>query len=150
MKPIQLAMPIKIWYKPLPGFPETFWPIIDIKFTYQNKSLPQSILALVDSGASHSILHPEIAEALGFDQKKLEIPEYEGTSVSGLYKSWMLPDPLDVSIYDHLFSFKFSVIDNPNLIWPCILGEDSIFQVAKLDFQKFKGYFEINFRQDIN
>lgn len=37
-----------------------------------------------------------------------------------------------------------------HLIWPCILGEDSIFQVSKLDFQKFKGYFEIRFRQDIN
>jgi hypothetical protein len=150
MIPIQLAMPIKIWYKPLPRFPKTLWPIIDIKLTYPNRSLPQSILALVDSGASHSILHPEVAEALGFDQKKLGIPKYEGASVSGLYKSWMLPDELGVNIYGHLFSFKFSIINNPNLIWPCILGEDTIFQVARLDFQKFKGYFEVRFREDIN
>lgn len=150
MKPIQLAMPIKVWYKPLPKLPKTFWPIIDIELSCKGKVLPQPIFALIDSGSSHSILHPEIAEIMGFDQKKLGVAKYPGLSVSGSYESWVLPDPIDVNIYGSLFSFKFSVIDNPNLIWPCILGEDTIFQIAKLDFQKFKGYFEICFRQDIN
>lgn len=71
-------------------------------------------------------------------------------SVSGFYKSWVLPELIDVNIYGHSFCFSFTVIDNPNLIWPCILGENSIFEVAKLDFQKFNGCFEIRFRQDIN
>jgi len=44
----------------------------------------------------------------------------------------------------------FEVIDNNDLIWPCILGEDSIFEISKLDFSKFKGYFEIKFRKDLN
>ncbi len=101
MKPIQLATPIKVWYKPLPKLPKAFWPIIDIKLSFKDKVLPQLIFALIDSGSSHSVLHPEI-------------------------------------------------IDNPNLIWPPILGEDTIFQVSRLDFQKFKGYLEIRFRQDIN
>lgn len=150
MKPIQLSSLIKIWYKPLPRFPKIIWPIIDIRLSYSNNSLPQPILALVDSGASHSILHIEIAKFLGFDLKRLGTSQAGAISVGGSHKIWVLLDPLTVDIYGRIFTFKFSVIDNPNLIWPCILGEDSIFQVAKLDFQKYKGYFEIRFRQDIN
>lgn len=150
MNPIELGSPIKIWYKPLPKFPKVYWPIVDINLAYKGIGLPQPILSLVDSGANFSILHIEIAEALGFDIKKLRLAPAIGTSVSGFYRSWVLPDPIEVSIHGYSFSFKFSVIDNRNLIWPCILGENSIFQVARLDFQKFKGYFEIRFRQDIN
>lgn len=150
MKPIQLSSPIKIWYKPLPLFPKISWPIIDIKLSHNGKSLPQPILALVDSGASHSILHMEVAKFLGFDFKKLGPSKAGALSVGGSHKTWVLPNSLNVDIYGYFFTFRFSVIDNPNLIWPCILGEDSIFQAAKLDFQKFKGYFEIRFRQDLN
>lgn len=150
MKSISLSPPIKIWYKPLPRFPKISWPIVDIKISYNNKSLPQAVLSLIDFGSSFSILHLEIVEALGVDLKKLGAPKLSGTSVSGFYKSWVLPNPLDIDIYGYSFPFKFSVIDNPDLIWPCILGENSIFEVAKLDFQKFKGFFELQFREDIN
>lgn len=150
MKPIQLASPIKVWYKPLPKFPKITWPIVDIRPSQDNRSLPQPILALVDSGANYSILHIEVAKFLGFDLKKLGKPQPIGISVSGSYRTWILPEPVSVDIYGFSFEFNFSVIDNPDLIWPCILGEDSIFQVAKLDFQRFKGYFEIRFRQDRN
>lgn len=150
MSIVELAPPIKVWYKPLPKFPKIPWPIIDIKLAYKNKTLPQPVFSLIDSGANFSILHIEIAEALGFNLKKLGEPKSGGTSVSGFYKFWVLPELLDVNIYGFSFNFKFTVIDNPGLIWPCILGENSIFEVARLDFRKFKGFFEIRFRQDIN
>lgn len=150
MKPVKLAPPIKIWYKPLPKLPKIFWPIIDIRLSHHNKSLPQPVLSLVDSGANLSILHLEVAEALGFDFKKLGAPRPGGISVSGSHKFWILPEPVSVDIFGYPFSFNFSVINNPSLIWPCILGENSIFEVAKLDFRKFNDYFEISFRQDIN
>lgn len=150
MKPIELAPSIKIWYKSLPKIPKIPWPIVDIKLSRKNKALPQAVLSLVDSGANASFLHIEIAEALGFNFKKLGAAKSGGTSVSGFYKSWVLPELVNVDICGYSFSFEFSVIDNPHLIWPCILGEDTIFEVAKLDFQKFKGYFEVRFRQDIN
>lgn len=150
MKPIDLAPPIKVWYKPLPKFPKIPWPIVDIQLSYKNKTLPQPVLSLIDSGANFSILHMEIAEALGLNLKKLGKPNLGGTSASGFYKFWVLPELINVDIYGYSFSFRFSVIDNPDLIWPCILGENSIFGIARLDFQKFKGYFEIRFRQDIN
>lgn len=140
-----LGSSIKVEYQRLPGVPVTKWPIIEVKFP----SLPQPILALVDSGASNSILHPEIADALGYPISKLGRPQFQGKSASGDYKSWQLPR-LNIEIYDYPVSVKFEVIDNKDLIWPCILGEDSIFEIAKLDFSKFIGYFEIQFRKDLN
>lgn len=75
-------MPIKIWYKVLPGRGNVIWPIIEVKI---GQSLPQPILALVDSGANKSILHPFVAEALGFNLDKLG-PSEKGISASGKYK----------------------------------------------------------------
>lgn len=142
----QLGTPIKVWYEPLPGIAGTRWPILKVKFP----NFRQAASALVDSGASISILHPEVAKLLGYSRNKLGKSLLAGKSVSGEYKSWQLPKPLDVEIYGFPFSLKFEVIDNEDLIWPCILGEDSIFQVARLDFQRYKGFFEIKFRKDLN
>lgn len=146
MTPATLAPPIKVRYQILPGYPKTLWPIIDLKLSYKEQQFPYRILALVDSGAGSSIIRPEIAKFFGFDL--LKGTRLKGQSVSGFYESIFLPDPINVDIWGHKFSFKFQVIKE--MTWPCILGEDSIFEVARLDFQKFKGSFEIRFRQDIN
>lgn len=144
-----LGTPIKVRYQPHPLFPKDLWPIVSIKLIRKELSTPQSTFALVDSGANKSLLHPHIAGILGFDIKKLGKSE-KGISVSGTYKSWELPNSITIEIYGFKFNVDFTVIDNPQLIWPCILGEDSIFQFACLDFQKFKGFFEIRFRADIH
>lgn len=148
MKQSPLQAPIKIWYKVLPGRGSVKWPVIDLGISHKRNILPQRIFSLVDSGANKSILNPFVAEALGFDLGKLGKPD-KGVSASGDYESWELP-AIDIDIYGYKFSLSFTVINNKKLIWPCILGEDSIFQFAKLDFQKFKGFFEIRFRSDIN
>lgn len=148
MKQNPFQSPIKIWYDIFPGLSRVKWPILKIKLKHGEKSLPQPLIALVDSGANKSILHPFVAEALGFNLEKLGRSE-KGVSASGEYKSWQLPS-IDINIYGYDFNLPFTVIDNKQLIWPCILGEDSIFHFARLDFYKFKGYFEIRFRTDIN
>lgn len=150
MKSERLSSPIKVWYKALPQFSKVLWPTVDIQISHKDIVLPQLFFALVDSGASMSILHKEIAEVLGFNLKDLGSAKIGGLSVSGEYKSWILPKPITIKVYGYSFQFRFQVIDNPNLIWPCILGEDSIFDVARLDFQKFKAYFELRFRHDIH
>ena len=149
MKPISLSSPIKIKYSYLPKS-NILWPILEVNLSYKNTSFPQKVQSLVDSGASVSVLHPQVASFLGFNIQKLRLPKVSGISASGSYNSWTLPDPVDVEIYGYNFSFNFTVIDNPNLIWGCILGEDSIFSIARIDFQKFKQFFEIRFRRDLN
>lgn len=58
MKQNPFQTPIKIWYDILPGENKVKWPILKVKLKYGNRSLPQPLIALVDSGANKSILHP--------------------------------------------------------------------------------------------
>lgn len=141
---------MKIWYEHLPEHPNSFWPILEIRLGSKDIRIPQTVFALVDSGSNTSILHPELAERLGFNLQKLGRPLDGGQSASGNYQSWILPEPIDTNICGSTFPIKFTVIKNSNLIWPCILGEDTIFQFARLDFYKYKGYFDLDFRKDLN
>lgn len=68
MKQDYFQTPIKIWYKALPKFSKILWPIVDVKLNYSG-ILIQPFSALVDSGASHSVLHPLV----GFGQENFEI-----------------------------------------------------------------------------
>lgn len=83
MPPIIFSIPIKVIYKAMPGTRLPLWPIVNLKLSYKGKSFPGEVLALVDSGASGSILKPVIAEALGFDLSKERAIKGEG--VSGVY-----------------------------------------------------------------
>lgn len=141
--------PIKIKYEPLSGYTVTYWPLVKIYLTSKSVSLPQPIYALVDSGSNISILRPDIAEFLGHPRSFLKFVT-PGSSVSGTYKAAALSDQIVTSLYGYKFEVQYTVVDNPHLAFPCILGEDSIFHWARLDFQKYKGYFEIRFRQDLN
>ena len=141
--------PIKIPYESLKGRPETLWPLVELQLGTSETLLSQSIPALVDSGANTSLLNPEFIPLLGFTEKDLQfIPG--GISASGTYRFAILPHETLVNIYGYTFIIRFTVIENRDLVFPCILGQDSIFQWARLDFQRFKGFFEIKFRKNIN
>lgn len=136
---------IKVVYRKLPASGEVFWPIIDISLA----GFYQPIIALVDSGASHSILHEDVARTLDI-KPKYGKQLLTGLSASGSYKYWET-EPVKVEIYGRKFSFNFKVInENKGLIWPCILGHDTLFKIAKLEFRTFKEYFKVFFRTDIN
>ncbi len=139
------ASAISLRYSTLPRSGKVLWPIVEIMLPV----LPQPILALVDSGSSFSILHEDVADIIGLKKKRSD-KTGSGFSVSGTFKSWK-SDFVPVEIYGYHFSFRFSVlIDNRSLVWPCILGHDSLFYVAKLEFKTFKASFKIAFRTDIN
>ncbi len=144
-----LQAPIKIPYRTYPNSGNILWPIVELRLATRYSLLTQSVIALVDSGASISVLHPVIAETLGFNPRKTKASQ-EGISASGTYKSWLLPHAIEVDLYGYTFFRRFIIIDNASFLWPCILGEDSIFEVAGIDFRKFKGFFELHFRSDIH
>lgn len=139
---------IRIRYKSLP-LNNMLWPLLDIGIESKGVKIPQKIFALVDSGASNSIIHIELAQVLGFDLSKLR-KRFGGLSASGSYEYWSLPGPINLDIYGRKISVNFQVINYPALIWPCILGHDSIFKCSKILFKTFKGYFDMSFRLDIN
>ncbi|KKT33081.1 hypothetical protein A2394_00980 [Candidatus Woesebacteria bacterium RIFOXYB1_FULL_42_36] len=143
--------PIKIPYRKLPQLlgKGIDWPLIDIGLKYKTKTIAPKMLALVDSGASDSILDPQIAKYLGFDLDKLpKIPG--GTSASGKYFYRILPEPVEMEIYGRKFTGSFIVIDSPDQMWSCILGHNSIFRLSKITFNTHKKYFEVGLRCDIN
>ncbi len=145
----RFQLPVKIPYKTFPGSGNVLWPVIGVGLKRKKYIIPQPILALVDSGASSSILHPFIAEVLGFDLKTLGKPQI-GTGVGGSHEVWTLPEQIDLSIEGYRFVRSFEVVNNPRLLWPCILGQDSIFDIARVDFYRFDRYFELRFRTDLN
>lgn len=143
--------PIKVYYRKLPKLlgQGIDWPLIDIGLTHEEKTIAPKLLALVDSGASNSILDPEIAEYLGFKLNRSERLK-GGSSASGSYMYWLLPKPVDINVYGRIYTTNFQVIDAPNQMWSCILGHDSIFRISKILFNTHKKYLEIGLRTDIN
>jgi len=143
--------PIKIYYRKLPKLlgQGIDWPLLDIGLKHDDVSIAPKLLALVDSGASNSILDPEIAKFLGF--KLSDLPKTSGgTSASGSYSYWVLPDPVTINIYERTYTSNFIAIDSPNQMWSCILGHDSIFRLSKVLFNTHKKYFQVSLRSDIN
>lgn len=143
--------PIKIPYRKLPQLLGNGidWPLIDIGLKHNDKVIAPKLLALADSGASNSILDPQIASYLGFDLNKLPLTR-GGNSASGSYLYRILPDPIEIEIYGRKFTGGFEVIDSPNQMWSCILGHDTIFRLSKILFNTNKKYFEVSLRCDIN
>lgn len=141
--------PVKIPYATLPGINSELWPIVQIELaTARSTRFLNPLPALVDSGANASVLHPDVADALGFDRQQADIGE--GMSAGGRYTSWTVPDLIDIKLYNYTFRRRFVVIDTPDFPWPCLLGQDSLFEVARIDFYRFRNYFELRFRSDIN
>ena len=143
-----LSKALTIRYQPLP-LSNFKWPLVEIGLMTKHRRLSQPTFGLVDSGASNSLLHPEVAVQLGFELNKIQ-RQSGGNSASGRYNFWILPKPVEVSLYGNRFLFPFQVIDSKEQMWPCVLGHDSIFKNAKVSFQTFTSRFEIAFRTDIN
>ena len=127
----------------------TIWPLVIVKVPKFKDPLNQDIYALIDSGASNSILDKQIVLRMGIDLNKCK--KYKnGRSVSDTYEFWVLEEPIYVKIGIIEFPVIFNVIDSDKTMWSMILGEDSIFKFAKIVFNKIKKEFEIIFRRDIN
>ena len=134
----------KLTYKPAPFVtgPYIKWPLVEVSFGDSAKGFT----TLIDSGASNSMLNQEVAlvHNIKIDKNKV----YAGSGVGSTFKFWIAKD-VDITVADHNFIFDFSVpVEDSAIPWPCILGHDSIFQVAKLEFTSFKEQFKIFFRKD--
>lgn len=118
-------------------------PLLKVGF----KSLPQPLLALVDSGATSSMLNPTIADALklkiNYNTKKL------GTGAGGTFE-YVHSEPVEVEILGQKYMVGFNIMLDNNFAWTCILGHNSIFKFAKIVFKSYKKQFDIFLRKDIN
>ena len=118
-------------------------PILLVSFA----NFPQSVQALVDSGATNSMLHIKLASNL-----KLKIDyssKKEGTGAGGSFE-YVSCEPIEVELLEQKFDIRFDIPLDENFAWPCILGHDSIFKFSKIQFKTYKKEFGIFFRADIN
>ena len=118
-------------------------PILLVSF----KKLPQPIQALVDSGATNSMLHPRVASSL-----KLKIDyskKYQGTGAGGKFE-YAVSEPIETELLGEKYNIKFDIPLDKNFAWPCILGHNSIFRFSKIVFKTYKKEFDIFIRADIN
>jgi len=111
------------------------------------KSIPQPLQGLVDSGATNTLIGYDWAIQAGIkvdDSNKLK-----GGAVGSGYDFYR-SEPIEVEIAGQKYEIKFDVLLGDQLLWPCILGQDSIFRLAKVTFKRYKYEFDVQFRKDIN
>jgi hypothetical protein len=111
-------------------------PLLNVSF----EDLPRPVPALVDSGATNSLLHPAIASKLklkiDYDDKKL------GTGAGGSFE-YVKAEPVSVEILGENFKVAFDIPLDNDFAWPCILGHNSIFEYSKIVFKSYKEKFDV-------
>jgi len=109
--------------------------------------LPLPTPALVDSGATMSMLHIGIAKTLNL--KVDYTNKRTGTGAGGGF-DYAPCEPIEIGILGQKYVVSFNVVLDPDFPWGCILGNSSIFKFAKIVFRTYKKEFDIFLRKDIN
>ncbi|OGH19643.1 MAG: hypothetical protein A2868_04280 [Candidatus Levybacteria bacterium RIFCSPHIGHO2_01_FULL_40_15b] len=128
-------------YAPLPGFPNSaLMPMVPVIFKNKKSEFPT--YALVDSGASISVISTVIADELDIDWMK--IPVKTGLAVASTVRYH--PAKVTAEIYGHKFNLLINIAEGLSA-HQCILGQRDLFQRAKITFEAYKKQFEIVFRE---
>ena len=129
-------------YSPLPDFKDKIVLAPLLPITFENGKHEFSTFALVDSGATGAVISTVIADALSIKWNK--IPVSHGLSIGGSFRSHRF-NGLKAEIYDHEFTLSMGIIEAA-APYKCILGQNDLFQRAKIIFEAYKNQFEIIFR----
>jgi predicted aspartyl protease len=113
-----------------------------IPVTFSSKNLEFSTFALVDSGASMSVISTVIAEELGIDW--INVPVKTGLAVASTVRYHTVG--ITAEIFGHTFDLAVNVAEGL-APYHCILGQADLFQRAKIIFEAYKKEFSIDFRK---
>lgn len=128
-------------YSPLPGLRRSvLMPMLPVVF-HKGKS-QFSTYALVDSGATTSVISTVIAEGLGVEWNK--IPTQVGMGVASTFR--LHRTKLDIQIFNNKFSLYVNIVEGTSA-YQCILGKADIFNWAKIILEGYKKKFHIEFRE---
>lgn len=115
-------------------------PIVPVTFKFKNNEFPT--FALVDFGASGAMFSTVIAEILGIEWQSISTGI--GFTSSGKFRFHTAKNVV-AEISGHEFSLNISVAEGISP-YQCILGQNDLFQKAKIVFESYKKEFEIIFR----
>ncbi len=130
-------------YSPLPDFKDRIVLAPLIPITFYNGKYEFATFALIDSGATGAVISTVIAEALNIEWDK--IPVAHGFTVGGVLRSHRF-NGLKANAYDHNFTLSVGIVEGTSP-YKCILGQNDLFQRAKIVFEAYKKQFEIIFRE---
>ncbi len=134
---------MKFDFSPLPTITskKVFAPIVPITFRTKNHEF--STFALVGSGTSGALISTIIAEALGIEWDN--IPTEVGFTPSGTFRFHKTKN-IEADIDGNVFPLSISIAEGISP-YQCILGQNDLFQKAKIIFESYKKQFEIIFRE---
>lgn len=132
---------MRLPYSYLPGIDNSsLYPLLPVWFI--NKEHEALTLALVDSGATNAAISTALADDLGIDWKK--IPPVKGFAAGGSFVSH--PARIKIKIFDEEFMVRVHIVENL-MPYDAILGQNDLFQRAKITFEAYKKQFSIEFRE---
>ena len=121
-------------------------PLVPVRFIYKNKQT-HPILSLIDSGADYSFATLKIASYLGVNFRNVK-----SVPITGFNQSTLRCFPIKITIGVANFNLELPVYFGGSLTqeYPCILGQDVLFDKAKIIFERYKGSFRIEWREEKN
>ena len=98
-----------------------------------------SVFGLVDSGATETLVHSEIGQALGLDVESGEKISYAG--ISGVVVGYRHKISMQIrgDKQEHEIECGFAPVEDVE----CLFGQDGFFDSFKVTFEKYKNQFEV-------
>ena len=119
-----------------PGMSWVHRPIIEIEVWAKEGSEKVPVMAMIDSGTDGTVLHADIAEALGIDGAHCKPGTLGGIgSLSGFYTE------VKIVVPDFNIAYATPVFFGKNLPMDGLLGQATFFPLFKIRFEKAANKF---------
>lgn len=131
-------------YIRLPGLSKR--PLAKTYFKYRERVLTNPVFCLVDSGADVSYLDMGIADLLGIDLSKTKsVPSW------GINSQEFKGYPARVTAIIDDWELEIVAIFSPEVgRMFCVLGQEGLFDQARVTFERYKWNMDIRPRTDVN
>lgn len=129
---------MKFPYTTLPGNSDkTRRPLLQATLSYKDKTTPR-LFFMVDSGADFSYVDKDVAIWLGIDLTKNK-PVLSTAANHTTFESYPAKTILSISGHE----IRVPVLYTEDLGYPCILGQEVVFNKFRIIFERYKGQFEL-------
>ena len=135
---------MKFSYLQIPGFSKR--PLVPVSFRFGSHHLSQPVLCLVDSGTDLTYLDMGVGEELGINFAKIK--PLTSFSINGRgFIGYPAKLVAEIGGWEFFLEAIFSRSVRRTF---CVLGQEGLFDMAHISFERFSWEVEINPRKEIN